>query len=107
MSSLTGKSGMTWLVVTVEEIDGNDAHCVDQHGIARMFDTRVMRANGAKPRVGEKWVADRSILGNWTLAAVLQPKPTKITGSRSTGAALANLLTALDEMGLIEDGTTP
>ena len=34
------------------------------------------------------------------------PRPT-ITGSRSDGTALANLLTALHNMGLIEDNTTP
>ena len=43
------------------------------------------------------------------IAQILQPTgaPQNVTGSRASGAALANLLTALANLGFITNNTTP
>ncbi len=66
----------------------------------------IMRASGMNPRPGETWFMSRET-GYWNLSAVKTRLPPEITGSRSDGSALASLLSALEESGVIKDSTTP
>lgn len=99
--------GLPWEVVIVRGIDTttNVAEVENHIGVMRQVPMAVLRTKGAKPLVGERWVIDKS-LGQWTFAAVLEATPLVLTGSRSGGGALVNLLAALEEIGLFIDGTT-
>lgn len=98
--------GLPWEVVKVTEIGDDGLAEVTNHiGKQRRIKIGFLRAKGALPRVGERWVIDKS-MGYWTFAAVIEADPPVITGDRSDGTALANLLTALADMGLIVDETT-
>ncbi len=99
--------GHPWETVIVRGIDATSGLAeVENHiGKIRRIPMGVQRSKGAAPVVGERWVIDKS-LGDWTFFAVLSATPRAVTGDRSTGTALTNLLIALDEMGLITDETT-
>ncbi len=66
-----GTIGLAFKRVLIEEItlDGM-AVCRDQFGKIMQVTTRVQRAKGLLPKVGERWLVDRS-LGMWTFAAIL------------------------------------
>lgn len=67
----TGAMGSPWLSVQIDDITGNIASVTDQFGKQRSVRTDYQRAKGIRPRVGEKWVIDRS-LGFWTFACTLE-----------------------------------
>lgn len=93
------------LRVTVESTDGITIFVIDPWGVRRRIDSSAMPARGARPRVGERWLIGRST-GNWAFEGVIDPLPPTVTGSCGGNQALYNLIQALDEAGLIVDGTT-
>ncbi len=98
-------NGLPWEVVTIVGIDGEMAEVENHIGKTRRIPVAANRAKGAYPAEGERWVIDKQ-LGDWTFAAVLYRVPVTVTGDRSDGTALVNLLAALEGMGLIIDETT-
>lgn len=104
--------GVPWRVVKIESIapDGSHVLARDVNGKALDVQMRVRGTKAPLPRVGERWVVDRS-LGDWALMAYLDEQdPPEVTGSRLDSnevevEALANLLALLEEMGLITNHT--
>ena len=93
--------------VQIEEVDDQGmAHCVTQFGKHMAIPVTVTRAKGALPAVGDQWIIDRSMGSRWSFAAIVNTTPPTITGSRGGNAALGNLLSALEDAGLIKDSTT-
>ena len=92
--------------VTAVEADGT-ALVRDQLGKERRVRTDIRPKGTAQPAAGETWEAVQ--LGTtWRLERMIgHPPPVVVTGSRAaTAATLANLLTALEAAGLIDDQTT-
>lgn len=101
----TGYRGLPYLKGVVTDVTGNMAVVVDQYGKHRAVRVDIRRSKGPFPRVGETWVLDRE-LGPWTFSACLKADIPKVTGSTDAIPALASLIAALAEIGLIEDHTT-
>lgn len=100
-------NGLPWETVVVRgiDLDAGVAQCENHIGKVRNIPLSVQRARGVLPRVGERWAIDRT-LGQWTFAGVLNPSPPTLLGDRSDGTALANLISLLEDAGLLVDGTT-
>lgn len=100
-----GADTWTQRLVQIEEINGDLADCIDEMGRHVTISTLFQRAKGAKPRVGEQWIIDRAF-GRWSFAAIVNAQPPTVSGARDDGTALASLLTALADAGLIVNATT-
>lgn len=97
-------------IVTIIEIDQHGfAHVRDAFGKMHRVNATITRAKGMRPRVGEAWVVSRDLdRRELTLAAIMgeSVEPPRVTGSRTSGAALLSLLDALEELGVIINDTT-
>ncbi len=106
MQHSTNGIGFESLAVYVESV-GEDGYavCKSEFGKFYKINSHIRRGGGPQPRNGERWVIDRT-LGFWTFAALLNPNPPTVTGSRSDGTALESLLSVMVELGFIVDETT-
>ena len=95
--------GFDYMVVKVDDITSNVASVLDDYGKRHDIRTDIRRGNGPYPRVGEIWLVDRT-LGAWTFAASLATLPPVI--DLPADGVTAQLLSALDSMGLIQWGTS-
>lgn len=99
---------LPWKQVHIEDMtDDGIAMCVDQFGHHINIPISIRRAKGLLPAVGETWIVDQSIGHRWSFAAVINTPRITIEGSRDGNEALASLLTALAEAGVIIDNTDP
>lgn len=94
--------GFPWAVGRIESIRGKRAILFDQHG--QRLEIRMDMRRGQLPRVGEIWMADRS-LGVWTFAAIVEPKPPTVVGQVIDDRAERSLIDALAEIEVIKDNT--
>lgn len=101
----SGSMGFPWKTVKVQEVTEGTALVEDQFGKTFEVSAFIRRGKGLLPRAGEEWIIDRT-LGAWTFAAVVQESRPIVTGSTDGLPALASLIEALEELGLIEDQTT-
>jgi hypothetical protein len=102
--------GFAFTLVDVSEVHPDTNICLVSDVQTGAF-TQVgldKRDSIAWPQVGDRWIIDRS-LGHWALRCkVTATAPPVITGSRnSIGASAQMLLDALEELGLVNDQTTP
>ena len=98
---------LPWKRVVVEEVTDGVALCLDQFGHHLNVSAVMTRAKGALPQVGETWLVSMDLGDRWTFSAVVSPIIPVVDGSRGDGSALASLLQALDQLGLIQDATEP
>jgi hypothetical protein len=64
--------GFDMMSCQIDDINGDYANVVDQFGQEKQVLVNLQRAKGVRPKVGERWIIDRSF-GYWTLAACLTP----------------------------------
>lgn len=103
--NIKNSMGLPYMSAIVTSVGINTAVVTDQYGKIHTVRTDIRRGKGPFPRVGEKWLIDRE-LGPWTFSACLTADLPKVTGSTDGLPALASLISALAQIGLIEDHTT-
>lgn len=97
--------GFPWKRVTVEEVVEGTALVVDEFGKRMSLPAEVRRGSGSIPQANEEWIIDQT-LGGWTFAAVVRSVRPIITGTTDGNPALASLIAALVDLGLVDDQTT-
>ena len=102
---MTGKFqvGFDYMVVKVDDVTNQVAAVHDDYGKRHDIRTDVRRGKGPLPRPGEVWLVDKT-LGMWTFAATLAPILPRI--DYPADGALAALLAALNDVGIIEWGSS-
>jgi hypothetical protein len=98
--------GLPFEKVKIEEVlfEEGYAVCLNEFGKPRQVPLHP-RAKGMRPVQGETWIISRD-LGYWTFAMCVGWSPPIITGTTDGNPALEDLLTKLDEAGVIVDNTT-
>lgn len=93
------------MVCTVDDVGEEYARVTDSFG--KRQDVRILprRGGGPRPQVGETWIIDQPY-GQWTFAALLIPNPPEVTGEDVGNTGVRNLLTTLDDLGLILNNVT-
>lgn len=92
-------------MVEITDIVGDVVEGLDYFGLTHKLPLNVRRGKGALPQVGDIWLIDRRN-GDWTLGTCLQAASAVIEGDVVEGSPQDALLTALDELGFIDDQAT-
>ena len=105
---MVASNGFDVMTFKIEQIENGFAYGTNNMGQHRHIPLSWLPAKGAYPQIGEQWLITKSNgYTPWRFESIINaPPPPVITGSRSSGAALTNLLAALSAMGLIVDETT-
>lgn len=87
-----------YLIVEVRDVTGHRTEVVDQFDRDHVINTRLRRAGGVKPRVGETWLVDRTIGDRWNYSTRVDPEETPIIRNDLT---YQKLLEGLHDTGYI------
>ncbi len=105
----TSGTGFYFAVVDIKEVHHDKDLCLAQDlNTSDQYDLSMSkRGETAWPKVGDRWVIDRS-MGHWMLQCKITPsKAPEMTGSYSTmDPDLFRLVSLLDGLGLVTDATT-
>lgn len=96
------------MVFTIEEVTNGIAYGHDNFNRLVQVQVGTIATKGPQPLPGEEWIISKTISGVWSFVSILHnPPPPVITGAQDDGTALRCLLSYLDQIGYIDDQTTP
>src|ERR1700721_787773 len=92
----SGSEGFTTMKFRIDGISKGMAMGGDSFNRSKKVPLSLLPGKGPYPQAGEQWIISKTINGVWSFTHIINaPAPPAITGSRSGGEALTNLLTQL------------